>query len=161
VSAVCQYRYGQITRYPTLLLDILTQTNLSSTSPHFRNPWILSVHNSLPLAHTPSDVFPFNTLSNQCPFSAAYVDPNNPFWFRMQCKISCFYGNELLYFALPPRWRTTPCLPSPTWGATYSKLPSIPGRCFLHLQPEEAPRRGEWDPQRVQLGLSTTCHCIG
>jgi hypothetical protein len=45
-----------------------------------------------------------------------------------------------------PSWRTTPCRLSATAYSIYSQLPSIPGGCVLHPQPEDAPCRGDKGP---------------
>jgi hypothetical protein len=43
----------------------------------------------------------------------------------------------------PPSWRTTPFWLSPTAYSIYLQLPSISGGHLLHLQPEDAPCRGD------------------
>ena len=104
---------------------------MSTTAFHWPTPQAMSFHST-----------PFLTNAHFPPLTSLQIMRSGS---RCREKISCFYGNELS-LALPPRWRTTPCLPSPTSHATYSQLSSIPGRCLLRPQPEKAPRRGGWGP---------------
>jgi hypothetical protein len=53
------------------------------------------------------------------------------------------YGEELLAPRPTPSRRTTPFRLSATAYSIYSQLPFIPGGLLLHLEPEDAPCRGD------------------
>jgi len=85
------------------------------------------------------------------PSHPPWCDHHNVWWSRRQCVTSrnmlvYFYDEKLLSPAHHPIWRTTHCRLSATAYSTYSHLTSTSGGLHLHLQPEEAPRRGDKGP---------------
>jgi hypothetical protein len=104
-----------------------------------------------PLPNTPSwDSFTF-TLSFTRSFQRIRPSPRNCVIFN---KKVFFYGEDLFAPRPTPKLENHPCQP-PTTASIHSQLPSVSRGRLHHLQPEDAPYRGDRNPRLTWYSYNT------